>query len=244
MSKPTPDATALDKHGRAFDPRKFFQRFDRLGRWINKKTGRKAKTKPPTMTTQEALYHETTPATPSPATEPAAETPAPATPAPATAPAAEASRPAESAPDLSDIVRAANGEAPAAAEVENGDPAEAAALRKLAENPTTETIIGALQTALVLIGQDEGILSETEKILLRIPLKRVLDKYGVGDKALPAEIDLAFALAGILIARLSKPKTATFFAKVRHWFVSKWFSRQGAALARKVEAVNPHPAAA
>ena len=81
-------------------------------------------------------------------------------------------------------------------------------------------------------------MTETEKLMLRAPLERVLKKYGVGADALPAEVDLAVALATIVIVRLRKPKTATFAAKVRAWITGKFFSAKGRALAASVEKVN------
>ena len=110
-------------------------------------------------------------------------------------------------------------------------------------NNTAESVIGMIQTCLILIGEDEGILSESEKNLVRIPLKRVLDKYNVGANVMPSEIDLAMAVGGLIIARLGKPKTATWFAKVRLWFINFFFRRKGAALAaemrREVPAARP-----
>ena len=100
---------------------------------------------------------------------------------------------------------------------------------------TAETIIGIIQTALVLIGQDEGILTDSEKMLIRRPLERVLRKYNVGEDVLPPEVDLAVALAVVVIARLKKPKTASFAAKARAWFARKWFKRKGEKLARKID---------
>lgn len=129
-------------------------------------------------------------------------------------------------PDFSDIEAAARN-----AVSEKGEtPIEAA----LMENATAETIIGAIQTALVLIGDDEGVLTTTEKELLRRPLLRVLQKYAVTQEALPAEFDLAVACAGLVVSRIKKPKTATFFAKVRMGLGNWWARRKGAQLASDV----------
>jgi hypothetical protein len=102
------------------------------------------------------------------------------------------------------------------------------------ENYTSDTIIGAIQTALVYIGDDEGVLSETEKKILRRPLLRVLQKYSISAAALPPEADLAFAVAAIVISRLQRPKTATFFAKCRYVVSEWWARRKGNELARSV----------
>ncbi len=101
----------------------------------------------------------------------------------------------------------------------------------VAENMTAETVIGILQTALVLIGEDEGVLSPQEKELLRRPLVRVLAKYNVSGETLPPEADLALALAVIVVTRLRKPKTASFVVRLKTWF-------QGHVLARRVQRVT------
>ena len=106
------------------------------------------------------------------------------------------------------------------------------------EMTTAETIIGIIQTALVLIGEDEGILTDSEKTLIRRPLERVLHKYNIGDDVLPPEVDLAVALAVVVIARLKKPKTASFAARVRAWIARKWFNRKGKRLAHKIDAAT------
>lgn len=138
---------------------------------------------------------------------------------PASAAAAPTSTPRDPAPaDFSDVERAAGS-------------AEGKAVL-LDDNATADTVIGVIQTALVLIGDEEGVLSETEKTLLRRPLVRVLEKYNVGADVMPAEVDLCLALAGLLITRLQKPKTATWFAKVKAWAVNLWFRGKGHALAR------------
>lgn len=97
-----------------------------------------------------------------------------------------------------------------------------------------ETGIGIIQTAFVLLGDEEGQLSDTEKVLLRRPLKRVLEKYNIGDEMLPCELDLAVAVASLLILRLSKPKTATKWEKIKAWCADKWFARKGRQTASAV----------
>jgi len=217
---PTPaDITKPDSLGRLFDARKFRPFLDSLKRFIPARVGRrpgKSKPKKNPMTTPA----EETPA----ATQPAPE----AQPSPAPAPeTALPDPPSAPPPDLSDIAAAAAGQ-PADGEAQ---PASV----ELVGTSTAETIIGIIQTALVMIGDDEGILSDTEKTVLRAPLERVLKKYDVGKDALPAEVDLAVALATIIIVRLKKPKTATFAAKVRAWITAKVFNAKGTALAHRVE---------
>lgn len=194
----------LDKYGRKFDAAKFLPVFDKAGRWKNRNAGRK---KSPVT----APEHSPAP--------PPVESPAPAAPS-------DQDRPA---PDLSDIAAAAR--APAAAP---GDSPESFDLETLEGTPTAETLINAVQIALVMIGEDEGILSDMEKRLLRPPLERVLRKYGVGADLLPPEADLALVVAGLVISRLQKPKTATFFAKAKAWCVNLWFRGKGEVLRREV----------
>lgn len=145
---------------------------------------------------------------------------------------ARADTPAEPLPDFQQALKL----------LESGDnPDPAGTVKGIVENPTVETIIGLIQTALVLIGDDEGVLSDTEKTLLRRPLVRVLEKYGLGADALPPEVDLAVAVAGIAIVRLAKPKTATAWVKAKTWALHWWAGRKGAAVAREVERHAPIP---
>lgn len=138
--------------------------------------------------------------------------------------------PADPAPaDFSDIERAAGPAAPPPPPA-----ADSARAELIDDNATADSVIGIIQTALVLIGDEEGILSDGEKILIRRPLVRILEKYQVGKDALPVEIDLALAMAGIVIARLQKPKTATFWAKAKAWAVGLWFRHRGATVAADV----------
>jgi hypothetical protein len=60
-----------------------------------------------------------------------------------------------------------------------------------------------------------------------------LKKYNVGAQSLPPEADLAFAVASLVIVRIQKPKTATWFAKVKAWFVQKFFAHEGRKLAAR-----------
>ena len=144
------------------------------------------------------------------------------------------------------------GKKPAAAPASAGsyippdDPAQAApapaagvpgTAAKLVENATAETCIGLLQTVLVLIGEEEGILTPTEKELLRPPLLRVLAKYDIGADVLPPEFELALAVVAIVIERIKRGrKFATWFVKVRAVAVEWFFRRKGAAMGAQVRA--------
>ena len=90
--------------------------------------------------------------------------------------------------------------------------------------------------ALMLIGQEEGVLNETEKTCLRLPLIRVLKKYEIGSDILPAEAELALAMASLVIVRIQRPKTATWFAKFKAWLGNVWFRRKGREFSRAVAA--------
>ena len=219
--------TMKDALGRAYDAAKFWPRFDRLKRWVNRRAGRKPRNAPKSPFQPKEIAPMTT-------TEPTApETPAPAAGDNATPPAAH-----PAAPSFNDIEAASrvpdqalgNG---AAGESTAGGASDAAQGDAFA-HATSETIIGIIQTALVLIGEDEGVLSEQEKLLVRRPLERVLSKYGVGSDVLPPEVDLAVALATVIIVRLKRPKTATAFARFKDWLGRKIARRRGEKLAEKV----------
>lgn len=229
----TPDLTKPDALGRPHDPAKFLPKLDSLGRWVNRNTGRPRKhpgktpfrarktppaneSQPEPMQTNEHTPPPAPPATPPASTPPGASQPTPEMNIGGTI-------------NFDDIEKAA-GSTPLP---ESGGPPVTGEATVI-ESVTTETIIGIIQTALVMIGDDEGILTKTEKEMLRAPLKRVLDKYDVGEKALPAEVDLAVCMATLLMVRLQKPKTATWFAKAKAWFVRTFFRAKGEALARKM----------
>ncbi len=215
-----------DSLGRLFDPQKFKNAQDKLGRWINARAGRKPAKKspapqPPAQSPTPAMPEKTLFPEPDPA--PAVETPPPA--------AAAAPEPAP-APDFSDIDRAA-GAAPSPESLESDLETASAEIAK-GSTPTAETILGIIQTILVLIGEEEGILTESEKILIRPSLHRVLKKYNVGADVLPAEVELIIALAGLVVSRLKKPKTARVAAKIRGWIVNLWAGRKGREIQRIV----------
>lgn len=154
-------------------------------------------------------------------------------------------RPERPAPDFSDVGQAlkgyqtesVGGAAPNAATPEapasSAPSAEtlAADLAAIGDNPTAETIIGIIQTALILIGEEEGVLTPVEILTLRRPLVRTLEKYQVGKDALGPEADLALAVVGLVAARLQKPKTQTAFQKLRAWIVEKFFARRAERVA-------------
>lgn len=220
----------FDSLKRAFDPKKFLPRLDALGRWINARAGRRApkKTAKKTARTSPPMSQ---PAAPVP---PAETAPAPAA-DPAAIPAPDTIQTPAPAPSFADIEKAAGKTAPVASEAsaDVGDGRDIAP-----ELSTSGTIIGIIQTALVLVGEEEGVLSPAEVIVLRAPLERVLKKYDIGADVLPAEVDLAVALAGIIIVRLKKPKTATWFVRAKHWLAGKVTASEGRKLAARVEQVN------
>jgi len=63
----------------------------------------------------------------------------------------------------------------------------------------------------------------------------VLKKYSIGADVMPCEIDLVLAVLGLFFIRLQKPKTATWFAKVKHWTVQKFFARKGEKFAKVLQ---------
>lgn len=216
-----------DSIGRIFDPQKFKNAKDTLGRWINARAGRKSTKKTKPAKSSRMNTPEATPSTePAPETAPASPPPPP----PADTPPSLAAAP-EPAPDFSDIQKAA---ATPSAETLETDLSEVQTAIATGSTPTAETIIGILQTMLVLIGEEEGILTDGEKIILRPALNRVLKKYNVGNDVLPAEVDLLVAVAGLIVSRLKKPKTAKFAAKIRAWVVNLWFGHKGREIQRVV----------
>ncbi len=251
-TEPQPSAAGIrDRLGRLFDAVKFRlggdgrPRFDALGRFVNLRGGRKKKYH--VMQTQEKQSAAATSQSGVPDENNLPGNGSPGVHGTAGAPAQSVNAPDAKAPDpvpeFSDVKRAL-GSMPAGEGVSGpaidsaGDLAEA--MSKLPENPTAETLIGIYQTALVLIGQEEGILTALEKEMLRRPLVRVLDKYAIGANIMPAEVDLALVAIAIFVSRLQKPKTATAFMKVKAWFVRKFFASQGEKLASRLrEEVGP-----
>lgn len=212
----------IDKAGRTYASlvalgKKLLPRLNRNGWFMPKSPGRtpgkKSKTKMET---------------PTPTNKPVASSPAEN---------GAAGSPPPQPPDFSDVAAALKSapkdDAPASPEK------LAEEIAALDENSTAATIIGIIQTGLVLISEEEGVLSPLEIDLVRRPLVRVLKKYNVGENVMPAEVDLALALLGLVVARLRKPKTATAFAKFKFWLMEKGFSMQGKQLAAQVRAHTP-----
>lgn len=224
-----------DKFGRLFKPG--FHRLKpdgspfigRFGQFMPR-GGRKKKNKTmivePTATTPHEITGEPTPS--KPPVEISAEVPSPA-----------------SAPNFDDVKKAleshGDGGGTDAAATPEGFQEE---LLAVADNPTAETIIGLIQTALIFIGEEEGMLSPVEKTMIRRPLERVMKKYNLGKNILPAEMDLVLAVLGVVAVRMQKPKTAKWAQKVKAWFVDKFFANKARKMATTLErevgaSVNP-----
>lgn len=150
------------------------------------------------------------------------------------APAAVVEAVHETPPEFADVRKALNTLPAAEGDARPTPEGLADELKAIGDNPTAETIVGLIQTGLILIGEEEGYLTPLEKDLIRRPLVRVLAKYGVGKDVLPPEVDLVLAVLGIVAVRLQKPKTATFAAKVRAWVVEKFFGSKGKKLATQL----------
>lgn len=94
------------------------------------------------------------------------------------------------------------------------------------------TIVAGLQTVLITLGQEEGILSPAEKISVQTPLEAVLRKYDVGEP--PPELALLVAVGGVVVSRLGKPKTQTNVQKLRMWVAGKIAAWRGGRIAARV----------
>lgn len=212
-------AQVKDSLGRAFDAVRFRLKdgkpYTNARGHFMPRGGRKPKVKPMESSTS-----------PVPAADPApvAPAPSPAAPSPAPAPAAAFVDVAAALKTFPvEDTEGSESRAPTAETLSDE-------LKHVGENPTAETIIGLIQTGLILVGEEEGMLSPAEKDLIRRPLIRVLAKYNVGKDVMPAEADLAIAVLGVIAFRLQKPKTAKFAAKVRAWVVEKIFGSRGRKL--------------
>lgn len=205
-------AAAFDRFMRPFDPAKFRRAFDKLGRWINLRGGRKKGGKNKTMSEPNSAP---------PVAAPNEEPPKP----PESNPAPGGTAAGAPAPDFSDVEKAA-------ATLTSPKTMTAIATG----NMTAETVISLIQTTLIFMGgADEGILADDEKAMLRPPLIRVLEKYKISKEALPPEVDLAMVIVMLVIIRVKRgEKTATFMAKVRGWFVGLWARQEGRKLASEV----------
>jgi hypothetical protein len=166
--------------------------------------------------------------------KPKMETPAPTTPPPAAAPITPP--PPADFRDVSEALKTAPREDTPEARAES----LAEEISGLDENTTAATIIGIIQTGLILVGEEEGILTPGEIELVRKPLVRVLKKYNVGENVMPAEIDLALAVLALVVTRLKKPKTATAVAKFKAWVIAQWSGLQGRRLAAQVREHAPN----
>lgn len=211
----------------------------KTGRFMPRSTGRKPKTPVQNVVSISPPSPPSAPMEQAPQAAPN-EAPLPP-PAPSSPPPDAPPLPPPPAVNFDDINRAAAG----APSVE--------AVFEMNENQTVETCVGVVQMALMLIGQEEGMLTEPEKECLRRPLLRVLQKYNIGASVLPAELELAMSFASLIIIRLQRPKTATFFGKVKLWFGNWWFRRKGREVMNQAKTefahspggfVPPAPAAA
>lgn len=100
-----------------------------------------------------------------------------------------------------------------------------------------QTIIGLYQGGLVMLGEEEGILTDSERAAIAEPLEQVLRKYDAGK--MPPELSLALVAGSIFLSRAAKPKTQTKIQKIRHWFREKAMQWRGGRVARHVERVAP-----
>ena len=112
------------------------------------------------------------------------------------------------------------------------DSASPESVGEYARTVTAQTLIGIIQTALILVGKEEGILDETEKLMISGPLERCLKKYDVGE--MPEELELCAALAAVVISRLKKPKTAAAWERFKAWFVNWRLRARGRATAARI----------
>ena len=96
---------------------------------------------------------------------------------------------------------------------------------------TAEVAINLVQAALIMIGEDEGILSDAEKTMLAAPLSKIIQKYNLADQMTP-ELEAACVVAMIVLTRLKKPKTQT-------WFQGMILKCRGFIVGRKIAAAVP-----
>jgi len=110
--------------------------------------------------------------------------------------------------------------------------ADPAALAQVAPAAlTAEVAINLVQAALIMIGEDEGILSEAEKTMLAAPLAKIIAKYNLDDQMTP-ELEAGCVVAMIVLTRLKKPKTQT-------WFQGMLLKCRGFIVGRKIAAAVP-----
>jgi hypothetical protein len=90
---------------------------------------------------------------------------------------------------------------------------------------SVQVAIGLVQTALIMIGEEEGELTELEVKMLRGPMLRVLQKYGMQTKMTP-ELETAAVIALFIQRRLKKPKTQSWFLSRLQWLKAWWNTRR------------------
>lgn len=211
-----------DSLKRLFDPKKFRlnsegkPRFDKLGRFVNLRAGRKPKIR--VMPSPDTTVKNADAGSDAPVTAQAPEQPGrsqPSLPSPQMSDGADAQW-----PDFSEIEAALKTPSPSGPSNGSGAPDDL-------EGATVDSIIDYIEVALVLLGEEEGELSAAEKKMLRRPLDRVLRKYNIGVDILPAELELAAVFALIVIRRLTKPKTKSKFQQLTLWAKQKYLSLTG-----------------
>lgn len=99
-----------------------------------------------------------------------------------------------------------------------------AQLEPVAADMAADVAIGLVQSALIMIGEEEGALTEPEAKMMRGPLQRIIRKYNIGDQLTP-ELEFAGALAVVIMARMKRPKTHGWF-RARLLDVSNWWNRR------------------
>lgn len=100
---------------------------------------------------------------------------------------------------------------------------------------SADVAIGLIQTVLIMIGEEEGVLTPLEEKMLKGPLSRCLEKYNLGSKMTP-ELEAAAIVALLFQRRLKKPKTQS-------WFQSKLAMLHAWWTSRKIRRAVPDPLA-
>lgn len=113
------------------------------------------------------------------------------------------------------------------------DEAHAEVIPEISAEVSVDVAIGLVQAALIMIGEDEGVLSEIEVKMLRGPFLRIIEKYNVKSQMTP-ELEVMSCIAVVILRRLKKPKTQSWFQRQLQWVVGWW-------RARKIEKLAPEP---